>query len=200
MTSEHTKDFPIFFTYSALIIESGVLTRLNKILLTQESEFEMNQAEGCHRNFSRNGEAELESPLTLAKVEALSILINLSFNNDQQLNSIVKHGCIHVMCRLVHQFDSMTVLKKVILALANFILGKPSVKYMLFEASIQHKLLQMYEKLACDSELCNEIVFFMHNCLTCDSKDLTNADTLLSAKVICQNLNRLASIEDFDKF
>ena len=53
----------------------------------------------------------------------------------------------------------------------------------------------MFEKLESESEICNEIVFFMHNCLTCDSRDLTNIDTLICAKVICKNMVRLTATQ-----
>ena len=53
----------------------------------------------------------------------------------------------------------------------------------------------MFEKLENEGEICNEIVFFMHNCLTCDSRDLTNIDTLICAKVICKSMVRLTAAQ-----
>jgi len=52
----------------------------------------------------------------------------------------------------------------------------------------------MYEKLPTEIELRNEIVFFMHNCLVTDSKDLTSSETLPCAQVICNNLSQVSSI------
>ena len=46
----------------------------------------------------------------------------------------------------------------------------------------------MYDKMASDTELQNEIVFFMHTCLVTDSYDLTRSETLPCAQVICKAL------------
>ena len=92
MTSKHgqkedKEDEGVFYTYSALLIESGLTECLNNILLTPEVEFE-----------GRNEEEDSVSLLLKAKEESLNILINLSCNGDPHASSIVKRGTLDVLC------------------------------------------------------------------------------------------------------
>ena len=98
LTSEHVKNFSTFFTYSAMIIESGVLDRLNRILMADESEFDADFPIQSSAFLLRESEMESCSALMQAKGEALNILINLSHNNEQHVNFMVNHGCIAVLC------------------------------------------------------------------------------------------------------
>ena len=71
---------------------------------------------------------------------------------------------------------------------------------MIFELNLQHRLVAMFEKLPNETELRNEIIFFMHNCLVGENKDLTSSQTLPCAQVICKSLLQLDKIESNDKF
>ena len=55
----------------------------------------------------------------------------------------------------------------------------------------------MYHKLEAEVTIRNEILFFMHNCLT---SDLNNRDMMLCAQVICDSLNssKIASLDPTD--
>lgn len=53
--------------------------------------------------------------------EAIGILINLSFANDSQINSLFKRGCVDALCEKLNSFQSMSVLQKSIQALTNFV-------------------------------------------------------------------------------
>ena len=116
------------------------------------------------------------------------ILINLSFGNDGQIWSLFKRGVTEVLCSKLDYFESMGVLKLSIQALTNLITEQPKILEKLLEENRQYKLADMYDKMASDTELQNEIVFFMHTCLVTDSCDLTRSETLPCAQVICKAL------------
>ena len=96
ITSRHGSDKPNFFTYSAILIESGIIERLNRIIRAHESEFGYDAVEAQPQVFSENEEPC--SRLFSSKEESIGILINLSFGSEAQVNSLVKRGCIEVLC------------------------------------------------------------------------------------------------------
>lgn len=70
---------------------------------------------------------------------------------------------------------------------------------MLLDKGIQHKLAEMHDKLQSEAELRNEIVFFMHNCLIADLKDVNSSKTLPCAQVICKHLASFKRTDFDDK-
>ena len=116
ITANHSTDQPNFFTLTALIIESGAIERLNRIILSSESEFCFDDAPSYQKEVSPYflSEEEPESKLISAKLESIGILINLSFGTDGQIQSLLKRGCIDVFVSLLGSFESMAILQKAI--------------------------------------------------------------------------------------
>ena len=56
------------------------------------------------------------------------------------------------------------------------------------EAGVYYKLIEVYEKLQSESDIQNEIVFFMHNWLTSDRKNINSHETLPCVRLICKHL------------
>ena len=53
----------------------------------------------------------------------------------------------------------------------------------------------MFEKLDSEIELKNEIIFFMTNCLSLFSVDLTSTDMLPCIQLICKSLSQTTAID-----
>ena len=96
ITSQNVPDQSNLFSYTAILIESGTIERLNQIIQAHESEFGSDAAEVLPQILSESEEPC--SKLLSGKEESIGILINLSFGSEAQVNSLVKRGCIEVLC------------------------------------------------------------------------------------------------------
>ena len=73
MLSCHMNDYPSFFTYSALILESNVIERMNRLLVCQEGELGLENTYDEEDDSTIYDDAEIEpySGLISAKEESI---------------------------------------------------------------------------------------------------------------------------------
>lgn len=82
--SFHSTDYPSFYTYCAILLEEpGVIERILRIIVVQEGELGLDVSEdtACLSSFFCE-ENEPSTRLISAKLESISILINLSFGSE----------------------------------------------------------------------------------------------------------------------
>lgn len=82
--SFHSIDYPSFYTYCAILLEEpGVIERILRIIVVQEGELGLDVSEdtACLSSFFCE-ENEPSTRLISAKLESISILINLSFGSE----------------------------------------------------------------------------------------------------------------------